>query len=290
MEITIQNKFLSLTVDTLGAQMLSLRSSDGCQYLWQGDPAYWADRAPTLFPMIGRLYDCKYRVQDKEYTLGIHGFAAGSEFSVAERSYSHLILKLESNLETLSQYPFDFVFEVVYTLHGSTVEVSYRVHNQGAETLDFAVGGHPGFRVPLLDGESFEDYTLEFSKACQPDRICFSPQLLVNGQTEPYLLEDDRRIRLGHKLFDEDAIILQNMDRQVTLSAGNGRSVCVSFPDMPYVGFWHWPQTDAPYVCIEPWSSLPGRQDVVEDLSCRSDLIHLRPDDRYINTWSITIQ
>ena len=56
-----------------------------------------------------------------------------------------------------------------------------------------------------------------------------------------------------------------------------------------YLGIWHMPHTDAPYVCIEPWASLPSRQDVVEELSCKSDLIHLAPGAKYENQWSITI-
>ena len=67
------------------------------------------------------------------------------------------------------------------------------------------------------------------------------------------------------------------------------RAVTVAHPQMPYLGIWHMPHTDAPYVCIEPWSSLPSRQDVVEELSCKSDLIHLAPGAEYENTWSIAI-
>ena len=44
MLITIHNEHLSLTVDTLGAQMMSIRLADGCEYLWQGSPEYWGDR------------------------------------------------------------------------------------------------------------------------------------------------------------------------------------------------------------------------------------------------------
>lgn len=91
-------------------------------------------------------------------------------------------------------------------------------------------------------------------------------------------------------MFDDDAIILKNMAREITLrSMASDRAVTVSYPDMSYLGIWHWPKTDAPYVCIEPWSSLPGRQDVVEELSCKSDLVHLTPGNTYHNTWSITI-
>lgn len=43
-----------------GAQLLSIRASDGTECLWQGDPAYWSDRAPNLFPYVARLTEGKY--------------------------------------------------------------------------------------------------------------------------------------------------------------------------------------------------------------------------------------
>jgi hypothetical protein len=49
----------------------------------------------------------------------------------------------------------------------------------------------------------------------------------------------------------------------------------VEFPQMPYVGFWHWPKAEVPYVCIEPWSSLPSRKDRVEDLEQQENLLSL---------------
>lgn len=286
---SIQNAQLTLSVDTLGAQMMSILSADGCEYLWQGDAAYWQDRAPVLFPVIGRLYKEKHSVQGREYTMGIHGFAAQNEFVVAEHSNDRLLLRLSSSPTTLEHYPFPFSFEVLYELKNSTVQISFRVKNAGSSTMHFGVGGHPGFRVPLRPDEHFEDYRLEFSHSCQPERVLFSPQVLLNGQTAPYPLKDGRTIALTHELFDQDAIILQHTDRTVHLCRNDRNVLTVSFPDMPYIGFWHWPKTDAPYVCIEPWSSLPGRQDVIEDLSCRSDLIHLKADAVYTNSWSITV-
>ena len=103
-----------------------------------------------------------------------------------------------------------------------------------------------------------------------------------------YPLEDDCRIHLQHDLFDDDAIILKNMCREITLKSAK-HFIQVSYPQMAYLGIWHWPKTDAPYVCIEPWTSLPSRQDIVEDFACKSDLIHLLPGKTYENTWTITI-
>lgn len=289
MLLSIKNKQLQLTVDTLGAQIMSIQSTDGCEYLWQGDRTYWTDHAPLLFPFIARLYGEKYTYKGKEYTLPIHGFAAHMEFTpqVCENT---LTMVLKSSEATLKYYPFPFVLTVTFTLEGSKLLVHHRVSNTGRNTMYFGLGGHPGFRVPLMEGEAFEDYTLEFSQPCYPDRVLFTQQVLVSGQTAPYKLENNKCIPLHHGLFDEDAIILQNTARQITLTGPKGRGITMDFADFPYFGIWHMPKTDAPYVCLEPWSSLPGRQDIMEDFACRSDLITLAPGKEYTATWSVTIK
>ena len=71
------------------------------------------------------------------------------------------------------------------------------------------------------------------------------------------------------------------------LGADGTHSVTVAFPDMPYLGIWHWPKTDAPYVCIEPWVSLPAKHGEVTVFEKQSDLISLEPGDVYANRWTI---
>jgi galactose mutarotase-like enzyme len=287
---TLENSRLRLTVDSLGAQMMSLQTLDGREYLWQGDPRYWCDRAPVLFPFVGRLTGNSYRYGGQVYSMGIHGFAAHQDFSCLCPEPNRLVLQLTDNGETREQYPFAFSLNIIYELIDNRVQVTYQVENSGTGMLPFGIGGHPGFRVPLEEGEQFDDYILEFTGGCQPDRVGFTPQVFLSGQDQPYPLKEGKYLPLRHDLFDEDAVILKNMSREVTLrSQVSPHGVQVSYPDMPYLGLWHMPNTDAPYLCIEPWSSLPARQDVVEDFACKSDLIQLGPGKTYVNTWSITI-
>ena len=209
---------------------------------------------------------------------------------MVEHDRNHLVLELTDNKETYRQYPFSFVLRVIYRVIGNSLEITYQIENHCAETLPFGIGAHPGFNIPLVDGESFEDYSITFSHPCQPDRVGFTPTVYLSGHDERYPLVDGIRIDLRHDLFDKDAIILKNVDREATLqSRVSARGVRVSYPDLPYLGIWHWPKTDAPYVCIEPWSSLPARQDVVEDFYCKSDMIHLAPGKNYETTWTITV-
>ena len=274
----------------MGAQMMELWSSDGIQYLWQGDPTYWRDRALNLFPFIGRLTSNSYMYLGKTYPMEIHGFAAAKEFTVIQQKEDILVLELRSDEKTKKTYPFDFSFQITYALNHNSVDITFGVRNLGQNTMPFGIGGHPGFNIPLVDREKFEDYELEFSCPCRPDRVGFSPAVYLNGHDEEYPLRDERFIDLRHDLFDEDAVILKNMAREVTLqSRVSNRGVRVTYPDLPFLGIWHWPKTDAPYVCIEPWSSLPARQDVVEEFSCKSDMIQLSPNQFYKTTWSITL-
>ena len=57
MQATIHNEFLTLTVDTHGAEAVSLKNAAGEEMLWQAAPAIWKRHAPILFPWTGKLVD-----------------------------------------------------------------------------------------------------------------------------------------------------------------------------------------------------------------------------------------
>lgn len=54
MELTLKNEHCAVTVTDAGAMLRSL-VRDGREYLWQGNPAYWAGQAPVCFPIVGVL-------------------------------------------------------------------------------------------------------------------------------------------------------------------------------------------------------------------------------------------
>ena len=287
---TIQNSQMRVTIDSLGAQLMSITAADGTEYLWGGDEAYWRNRAPNLFPYVGRLTEGRCTYGGKSYEMTRHGFANRTQFSALESGADHVTLHMEDSGETRAVYPFAFAFDLVYALSGSTLSVTYRVTNRDGKEMYFGLGAHPGFRVPLEPGKAFTDYRLTFAQPCQPWQVLMSDDYLISGQEAPYPLEGGRSMPLRHDLFDHDAIILKNMDRTVTLSAGEGsRGVTVSYPRMRYLGVWHKPESDAPYVCLEPWLSLPSRHGVVEDLSQQNDLMALCPGETYENRWTVTI-
>ncbi|MCD8105246.1 MAG: aldose 1-epimerase family protein [Lachnospiraceae bacterium] len=314
MNYTIRNEHLAVTASDAGAELQSLRSADGVEYLWQADPAIWHDKAPNIFPYVARLTQGTYTLNGKNYNMKIHGLVkyhtlmletpvpggisgengdgqgAISTAEVIEMGTDHMTFRLESTEQMKEQYPFDFIYRITYTLCGKTLEITTQVENTGSGRMFFGVGGHPGFRVPLEEGLAFEDYYLEFDRPSHPYRVGFTDTCFLTGGDQEYPLEDGRRIPLQHELFDNDAIVLKHAPKTVRIASNLGtRSVTVHYPDFMYVGFWHAVKKEAPYVCIEPWTSLPSRDGIIEDFSCQSDLIGLDAGKTYTNTWTVEI-
>jgi len=290
MEYALSNEQLSIVVSTRGAELQSIKSG-GVEYLWNGDPTYWADRSPLLFPFVGRFTDGQYVFEGSAYTMNIHGFARAKEFLVIKQSADCLGLMLADDAETYSSYPFYFVLKIWYTLKKNCVQIKYQVENTSDKTLYFGLGGHPGFNVPLEEGLAFTDYHLEFAGKHTPSRVGHTESCFLSGCDTPFPLEDGYKLPLEHTLFDEDAIVLKNVADSVMLKSNKGtRSVTVTYPKLPYLGLWHAPRTDAPYLCIEPWTSLPSRQGIVEDFQYKGDLIRLHAKAVYENQWEIAIE
>ena len=245
----IENDRLQVTISDAGAELMSIRSADGTEYLWQGDAAYWSDRAPNIFPYVARLTNGCYTYRGKTYHLPIHGFAPTAKFSPQDWEKTSVTFVLESNEAFYEMYPFRFRFHLRYYLEENTLHVEMKVENLDEKTMYFGLGGHPGINVPMEDGLAFEDYFLEFPEA-KLRRVEFTPACFITGQEDPFPVENGR-LPLSHNMFDEDAIVLKGVPGKVTLRSEKGlRAVTLIAPDLPVYGFWHMPKTDAPYICL----------------------------------------
>lgn len=285
---TLQNDVLTVKVSDIGAEIHSV-VRDGCKYIWVGDAAFWSSHAPLLFPVCGRFFEAQYTCDGKTYEIPCHGFIRRAPLTLECISNTSVCFCVESTDETKKIYPFDFVLKIWHILEGECVTTRFEIENTGEVVLPATVGGHPGFNVPL-DGEGeFDDYYLEFGKACSPDQIEISPRGLFTGKKTAYPLVDGNKLPLSHKLFEIDGIFLSRMDSTVTLKSKVGtRSVTLEYPDMPYLGVWHSAKSEAPFVCIEPWCGLPGYDGVMEDINTRHDMFRILPGKKQTAEFKMT--
>ena len=309
---TLRNSEMEVQVSSKGGELVSMKDADQTEYIWIGDATYWKRHAPQLFPCIGRLTNNQYRMDGALHEMGQHGFlrdyeltkveseeqagaetvrdAAGQAGAEAE-TVTSLHLQLQSDTSTRQLYDRDWTVDIFYSLCGKTLSVRFQVRNCDTRTMRFGYGIHPGFNVPLNPALRFEDYRLDFHEVSTPKQMELTEHYTISGGMHDYALEEDRYLPLQHSLFDHDAIILKDMPHTVTLgSQKDEKKVTVTFPDMPYLGIWHAPETGAPFVCIEPWSSLPSTDGVIDEFETKPDFITVEPEETYMNSWSISIE
>ena len=301
---TLKNSEMEVQVSSKGGELVSLRDADQTEYIWIGDARYWKRHAPQLFPCIGRLTNNQYKMDGALHEMGQHGFLRDYELTKVEREEQDIVLdgvadpagaaslhlQLTSDASTRQLYDRDWTVDIFYRLCGKTLSVKFQVRNRDVRTMRFGYGIHPGFNVPLNPALRFEDYRLDFHEVSTPKQMELTERYTISGGMHDYTLEEGRYLPLQHSLFNHDAIILKDMPHTVTLgSQKDEKKVTVTFPDMPYLGIWHAPETDAPFVCIEPWSSLPSTDGVIDEFETKPDFITVEPEETYTNSWSISI-
>ncbi|MBN2557744.1 MAG: aldose 1-epimerase family protein [Clostridia bacterium] len=280
MIITIENEFLVVKIDSIGAELRSIRKKgdpDGIEYLWQKNPDVWERQAPLLFPVIGRLKDEEYTFEGKSYRMQIHGFARFAEFGSAKSGGGSVVFRTGETVETLKEYPFAFGLSVAYRLEGSKIIKEHNIKNKGEKPMPYEIGGHEGFNLALFEGEEMEDYYIGFPGEERIRTHTTDKDIMLEKETKEVSL-DEGRLYLSPEVFKDDALILEGLRKNKVYLGNtmNGRGVVVEFDDFKYLGIWT-KYMRANYICIEPWTSLPDGNYLGKELLDKRDIRILPP-------------
>lgn len=278
MQATIHNEFLTLTVDTHGAEAVSLKNAAGQEMLWSGDPAVWNRHAPILFPWTGKLTGGAFTWQGKTYAGGQHGFSRDLEHTLLSAEGDTIRMELRAGAATADRFPFDFTLTTTYKLEGKAVRLTLTVTNNGSEPMPYGIGFHPAFSIPFDDAHDTEDYEFRFSDLESPLCIDCLPHGLLSGKCY-YLARNVHAIPLTDRLFDNDSFCMTNL-RSRTLGIyekDTGRHIVCDIGDFPYTLLWSAPTEKCHFVCIEPWRSLPGTETGSQDWAERPAAAILAP-------------
>jgi len=283
--LQLHNEKVSLTLKAHGAEMTSWKV-EGTELLWQGDPTYWGRQAPILFPFVGRLLDDRYLYEGLTYTMSQHGFARDELFEVAEASDTHVRFILRDSIETRKHYPFSFELNVIYRLIGEELNVTYHVVNRDDVVLPFSIGGHPAFNIPFAGG-TFEDYTIDFGETRTLDRLLLEGPYLT-GAYQP--LGERRYIPLTHHLFDQDALIFEQIEYAALRHQPSGRAIVMESPQFTHFGIWSPPHSDAPFACLEPWFGHADYKGHRKDIRHKEDMQLLEPGESFEATYTLYME
>lgn len=271
MTYELKNDSLTVSFESFGAELTSIKDKNGKEYLWCGDKKYWGRHSPVLFPVVGKPRDAKFTYEGKEYAMGQHGFARDMEFTCTKQEAEEIWFALEANEETLAKYPFAFCLEIGYRLTGSTVKVIWKVTNrEEKKDMHFSIGAHPAFMCPINEGEEQTVYSIQMNAK---DQVSYYFLNAENGllRDEEYVLKlDNGSHKLEEGFFDESAYVIENSQvSEVSLVNPQGKAyITVSF-DAPLVGIWSPEKKNAPFVCIEPWYGRCDKEDFTGTLEQR---------------------
>jgi len=285
--ISIASPHLSADIHPFGAQLFALRDAEGRDLLWNGDPAFWASRAPILFPIVGELAGGLYHLGEERYRLPRHGFARTALFTLADSSPSSALFRLASDEQSLGIYPFAFELDIGFALAAATLTVMALVKNLGTDTMPASFGFHPGLRWPLPYGQTREDHRILFDR----DEPAPVRRLTADGLIRPEAFPTPvtgRELVLRDALFEKDAVIFDRpASRRVRYGADTGPQIEVAFEGMPYLGIWTKP--GAGFICIEPWHGLADPEGYAGDIQGKPGIVLIPPGGMLTGAMAISL-
>lgn len=281
MIITISNSKISASINSIGAELTRLEKNNK-NYIWTVDETYWNKTSPILFPIVGRLKNDSFSINNATFELPRHGFARNYDFQIVNQTENSVLFQLESNSETLKNYPFDFQLQLEYLLEGNSLKMKYSVVNKSNETMPFSIGAHPAFAID----NNFSDYSLRFNK--EDEFISYELENEQFNNTFKEINSENNNISLDYSLFEKDALVFKHLNSNELTLLENGQEVLsVQFEGFPYLGIWTKP--NAPFLCIEPWCGLADNVNHNGELSIKEGINLLEKKASFKRTLTIKI-
>lgn len=275
MRINISNQGFQAVIDTMGAELKSYQTPDGQEYIWNSNPEYWFRSSPLLFPSIGNVRNSKTIINGQEYFMDRHGFCKDSEFTILDQQENKVTFSLCDNETTKESYPFSFELRLTYELSASSLQMTYEIFNKDTREMIYHIGAHPGFNCPLFDGETLNDYILEFdeeetleSYVYDLENLCFFSNKKANHGAP------GRIVKLYPEIFAQDALYFYHTNSHgISLkNPATGKGVHVDYPDFASIGIWSSIGGNAPFVCLEPWNGSGIFDDEDDNFASKRDI------------------
>ena len=290
MRYFLENEELKCEFDLHGAELKSVLNKENYrEYMWYGNGKYWVRTAPVLFPFVGMLKDKVFLWKGQSYPMGQHGFARDTDFELVSQEGNEIRFVMRSNEETRKKYPFDFSFEIVYTLTGKSLNVRWIVRNTGSEEMHFSIGAHPAFLCPVHGEKNKAGYQLTFKGASEIHHHGNALDTGLSMKEDIVLPLENETAVITEEFFDRTTYMVEGKQTQdVVLSDPEGKPIVEVAFDAPLFGVWSPEKKNAPFVCIEPWYGRCDAEDFEGDLSEREYSNKLLPGETFDKNYTIT--
>lgn len=273
--VILKSQNLLATIKKRGAELRSLKlCQTDFEFVWPARPDVWSRHAPVLFPIVGKLNNNQIHINGQAFNMSQHGFARDCVFEITAQTADSVTFRLSWNKESLTVYPFRFQLSISYTLIYNKLIMEYRVENTDTQPIFFSIGAHPGFCLPVT---KLNEYYIEFETEEPGLERHLLNEGLFNRQTEPLLLDKEKRLWLSRTLFDKDAIVLKELrSKNIRLKHSKSRyEIKMYYPDFSYLGIWSKKGCEE-FLCLEPWSGIADYEGFTGDISEKEGIESLK--------------
>lgn len=291
--ITIQNKFLKVQISKEGAELKSIKSlKTNNEILWQGNPEYWAQTSPVLFPTIGKSWNEEIHVNGKAFPIKTHGFASYKSFQLYKKSKKEAWFLLKDDDETFKIYPYKFEFYIGFILKKNQLETRWKVINKDTKEMAFQIGGHTGFQMPDFDKNAENLGYIKLISDKNPIQFMVKEAgryFTENPTIHQFTPDSDGFFSLSKKFFKDDAVVFENYQaKEIQLFDKNKKPIASVKTKTPVFALWTANQF-APFVCIEPWFGRADTKDFKGDISEKKWAQKLKPNEIFTSGYSIEV-
>ena len=288
--VELRNEQIAIIVSEKGAELQSIKSTNGKEYLWQADPKYWNRHSPILFPIVCSVNNETYRVDGKEYHLPRHGFARDMEFKLIGKSERKVTFALESNQDTKKVYPYDFTLSVSYTLEGNKIGVIWHVLNTDKQEIHFQIGGHPAFNIPDMKAGNNQFGCIRLDNKEPMDALHSYGDGSHEMDEVPFIEAENGIMEFSNNTWRNDSIKIHKsqLHRAELLNKAGEAEVTVEFRT-PVIAFWSPYGKEAPFVCIEPWYGIGDPRSFKGEFKDKPMMNHLLSGASFMSKYDIII-
>ena len=289
--VLLKNKYLQVELDPKGAEIAKMiGNEDHINYMWKQDPSLWGHSAPILFPIVGALKNGKTVIEGQTYEMNQHGFSRNSNYEVEEHDDTHVVFHLHENEETKKMYPYNFDLYVTYTLEENMLKADLKVINERDDHIMFQIGGHPAFACPFMEGESANDYYVEFSEnETVSSKVIYPARGGMSHEMKP-LFENERRFFVRQALFQSDAIVVPHFKSEsVALkSINHNKSLIFHMEGFDHLGLWTSKHVGG-LLAIEPWVGHTDYVDFEGEFKDKESIVNLNKGETFHCQFKIEI-
>ena len=255
----LENRAFPRGDQQMGAELTSFKSKNaGTEYVWQA--TLWRGSGTRLSCSDRRaaqgqdLYRRRQGIRDHPAWLRPRSGMAG------EPRERHLRV-VHAHAERLHEKDVSVGLPVHGALYAGRLlaQKGHITENCSDSTMYYEVGGHDAYNLCWQDGEQVTDYYVAFEGTDKLCRIVTDEAVMLTEERTDVPL-DNGRLPITRELFANDAVMAEGLPvRRASIGCTkNSRRVTMDFADFDYFAVWSpYKDFDVPFVCLEPWSTLP---------------------------------